>query len=336
MTVDKKISDSPRGHDLFGSSIANRLSSFRPLALGNELPPSNKKTQSIIIKDSQIVQKIAEYYHWSVNELINTTLEMYIKSFFDYNTQKENVIEADSFSTLKKHAIANGASEAKLLRRALEIYIRLLQDGVVEGAHTVFEETPEEKFFPAFLGNILQGGVDKALKSDFEKEKSSSGSSTKKMVYIGEKSNVHKRFPLYSFTPLHKFKGTEETGSKKQSIIVKNAQIVQKVAEYYRWSVNELINVALDLYIMTFFDQDIKTSALLEIDCFSTLRKFTIVRGTSEARFIREALDIYIYLFQGEIIERAKTINLVASGKRSIEGVFSEILSKDIAKRQGH
>jgi hypothetical protein len=122
----------------------------------------------------------------------------------------------------------------------------------------------------------------------------------------------------------------EPKATKKQSITLKDAGLVELIAEKYRWSVNDLVNYALELFLF-FLDTDSENpQVLFEARCFQILRDYAARQGISDGEALREAVEIFARFYADLLIERGSKISAVQDGTRSLQGIFSNILSEGL------
>lgn len=123
----------------------------------------------------------------------------------------------------------------------------------------------------------------------------------------------------------------ESSTTKKQSVIIKRANLVEQVAAKYRWSVGEFINYAVELFLFAFMEINEDGDVFLESPCFQEIKTYAAKNKVSEAEVLRCAVEIFARLLREGIIDKALDVSLIQDGHRSLPGIFSDLLEQSLS-----
>lgn len=289
------------------------------------------KKQSINIRYYDLLEEIAKNYRWSMNDLINYTLELFL--FFIDTPRKDSqlptnqliLIEADSFQNIKNYSLRNELKEGELLRAAIEIFVQLIEDGHIAHGLKLEEVQNGSRTLPGVFSDRLKEvfGLEShnrnAVNSFRDLLKGVHSPNSFEGSFFGKGP--------YEDSPCSFIK-EEDIVCKKQSITFKYSDLLEKISEQYRWSMNDFVNYTAELFLC-FIDSSEKDATIYyESHCLQKLRNYAIRENTTEGEMFRSALETFDRLIKEGVLGHLMEKFMKDKNSKSIPQMLSEGLSK--------
>ncbi|BBM84461.1 hypothetical protein [Candidatus Uabimicrobium amorphum] len=244
--------------------------------------------QSITIRNYNLVSETAKIYRWKINELVNYSLEIYF-AFLDIDLENKSVTESQSFMRLKEYAKSYYIEEKEAIRYAIDIFSGLYTNNSLVKIQSHQLVKGNKRTVQGIISELLS----EYLKDDTNIKNRKDNS---KKISIKTKRVEISRF-------------AKNKSSERKSITIKNHNVIRTVAEFYRWTINELVNYSLEIFL-SLLDINIKKEQVIESVSFSRLKEFAQVHGMQEGQTIRYAINIFSRLYHDGIFKKIQSSSL--------------------------
>jgi hypothetical protein len=328
----KKRIRTPRkevGSTTFKMTAGNNAIVPIPLLLQNRSVVIKK--QSISLQYINILEQLSHFHRWAINDIVNYGLEIFLYLIDvprkeDWETSPLILLEADSFCYLKNYASRNKLKDSELIRYAVELFVTLIRYNIIEKGLEIEAVQKGMRTLPGVFSDILKVEIEKN-EGFLSNEKEAY--SLRKAIFQKEKRSSFYHSNKYEDVPCA-FAYVSEIFVKKQSISIKYSNVIEQIASQYRWSVNDLVNYALEV-LLSFIDCNTKDeNNFFESYSFQELKNYAIREKTYDGEILRASLEIFARFLKEGILEYLLDLKAIQNKEITLPLYIAQALSSGI------